>query len=248
MAPDGCPLRGIECAQFALGAERVETTCVVRRRGARSVAAHALPEIGRPRVGPEFSSRLHVVGGSHFMIAALLDRERAAVGHDERRVSAAHWLLPQRREAFAGPRRANCAGHIPAIAVGATKIGPHGARCRWIHGTRFALCRCGSGRRRAGLSGDFDGHLLRHFRGGRNWFRRRRHLTLAGAVGLQRIDARSRDEARHLAAAVDGQAVPGGRHCDRRKRERQDETSEYPEYAAHEAEYSVQGGFPRAID
>ena len=80
-------------AQFASAAQRIHQPVVVGRRRARPfAAAHPRAELLAPAVGPEFLAGGDVVGRDDFVVPALLDRERAAIGDRKRRAPAADRL------------------------------------------------------------------------------------------------------------------------------------------------------------
>ena len=97
------PARRVQAAQLAERAEHVDPAIVIGRRRARAVAAHRLDELAVPAVGPQLAAGFDVVRRRHFLAAPLLDREGAAVGHDERGVAEADRLLPQPRQPVGRP-------------------------------------------------------------------------------------------------------------------------------------------------
>ena len=107
-------------------AKRVDPSVVPSRRGARSGAAHRLAEAGRPLVCPELAPRGGVVRCDHFLVATLLDRERAAVGDHERGISTADRLAPQRRQPRRRPIGADCCLEVTTITFRTAKVGPIG--------------------------------------------------------------------------------------------------------------------------
>ena len=196
----------IQHAQLTFGAKRVDSTLVIGGRRARAVSAHRLLKTCRPRVGPQFASRLHVVRGNDFLVAALLDRESSTVCNNERGVPAANGLLPHRTQPFARPGCTNRRRCVSSIPIGSTEVGPTVIRC-------VGLVHRSVGRRRRGggcvgcigyvgcvrcdRCGCALGTRLRDRRGGG-----RADLALMSPVGLERGIVRSHDEARPAAAAA----------------------------------------------
>ena len=121
------PFGGVEHAQLAFRAQRIEAAFVVCRRRARTVAAHRFLEVRRPRVRPELAPAVDCVSRRNFLIPPLLDGERATLGDDKRGVAAADRLLPERAKSLTGPAGANRAC-VTAVALRTAEIGP-GIRC-----------------------------------------------------------------------------------------------------------------------
>ena len=140
-APQQLAGAGVQRAQLAGGAQRIQPSRVPGRRGARPRSAHRLLEMGVPGVGPQLAPGFCVVGRDHFLVAPLLDGERAPLRDDERRVAAADRLRPERVESLRGPVGAHGGLGVMPVAARAPEVGPVDVSRR--SGGVVGRCRCG---------------------------------------------------------------------------------------------------------
>src|SRR6185503_12541598 len=123
LAPYDSAAVGIETAQLASGAERVDAALVPGRRRAWSIAGRVI-EFSVPLLRPELAAVVYVVSRDDFLAATLFDRVRLAIGNDERSMSDANRLFPKHRQSVGRPVGGDTGFLVLTVPLRSAEVGP----------------------------------------------------------------------------------------------------------------------------